>query len=127
MKRSYVFFALLLVAGCATPLPQTPPPGMPAQVKAPEIRVGDEWRYSIRDGYTGLERGNQSYRVTDAGPDRISVAVSEVVNKSRFGNTETAWRASNARAVADGASGLQCGDGWQRRPVLLRHRHFHAL
>lgn len=66
----------LLLGGCAAPLPQLPPAGMPANVTAPEIRVGDTWTYRVRDGYTGIERGDQSYRVTDAGTDRISVAVS---------------------------------------------------
>ncbi len=49
---------------------------MPATVAAPEIRVGDSWTYRVRDGYTGIERGDQSYRVTDANTDRIGVAVS---------------------------------------------------
>lgn len=76
MKRPFILSALLLLAGCATPLPQTPPPGVPAQVPAPEIRVGDEWTYSVRDGFTGLDRGSQRYRVTEAGSDRIVIAVS---------------------------------------------------
>jgi len=75
MKRSF-FLAATLLAACASPLPQTPPAGTPATVTAPAVRVGDTWTYRVRDGYTGLERGNQSYRVTDASPDRISVAVS---------------------------------------------------
>lgn len=66
----------LLLGGCAAPLSQTPPAGTPATVTAPEIRIGDTWTYRVRDGYTGFERGDQSYRVTDASPDRISVAVS---------------------------------------------------
>lgn len=76
MKRPFILSALLLLAGCAIPLPQTPPPGVPAQVPAPEIRVGDEWTYSVRDGFTGLDRGSQRYRITEAGSDRIVIAVS---------------------------------------------------
>jgi hypothetical protein len=76
MKPSFVLIALLLLAACATPLPQTPPPGMPAQVSAPQIRVGDEWAYRTRDGFTGLDRGSQRYRVTEAGSNQIVIAVS---------------------------------------------------
>jgi hypothetical protein len=39
------------------------------------VAVGDTWTYRVRDAFTGLERGNEHYRVTEAG-DRISVAVS---------------------------------------------------
>lgn len=66
----------LLLAGCAAPLPQTPPAGMPAAVAAPEISVGDTWTYRVRDGYTGIGRGDQRYRVTEAGNGRIMTAVS---------------------------------------------------
>lgn len=75
MKR-VLFLAATLLAACASPLPQTPPAGTPAILTAPEIRIGDTWTYRVRDGYTGLERGTQSHRVTDASPGRISVAVS---------------------------------------------------
>lgn len=67
---------VLLLSGCAAPLPQSPPVGIPASVAPPEIRVGDTWTYRVRDGYTGIDRRDQSYRVTDANADRISVAVS---------------------------------------------------
>ena len=66
----------LLLGGCAVPLSQTPPAGMTATVTAPEIRVGDTWSYGVRDGYTGLERTNVRYQVTEIGADRVRVAVS---------------------------------------------------
>lgn len=50
MKRSLSLSAWLLVAGCATPLPQTPPPGVASQVTAPNIQVGDGWSYAVHDG-----------------------------------------------------------------------------
>jgi len=76
MNRPFIPFALLLLAGCAAPLSQSSPPGMPGQVPAPEIRVGDSWTYSVRDGFTGLGRGSQHYRVTGADGAQIVVAVS---------------------------------------------------
>ena len=76
MKQGLTLSALLLLGGCAAPLSQTPPPGLPAQVSAPEIRVGDGWTYSVRDGFTGLGRGSQRYRVTGAEGAQIVVAVS---------------------------------------------------
>lgn len=73
MKRPLFLSVILLAAGCATPLPQTPPAGMPAQVAAPEIRSGDTWTYRVRDAYTGLPRGEQSYRVAEVAGDRLKV------------------------------------------------------
>lgn len=72
MKRLLSFFALLLFAGCAS-LPQTPPAGMPAQVAAPAIRTGDEWKYSLHDGYTNLPGGMLEYRVTAVEGDAVTV------------------------------------------------------
>ena len=73
MKRSLILSALLLAAGCAAPLPQTPPAGMPAQIAAPEIRVGDDWKYSLHDGYTKLPRGTLEYRVSAVQGDTVTV------------------------------------------------------
>lgn len=69
---------VLLLSGCAAPLTQTPPAGMApaAAAAAPAIGVGDTWIYRVRDGYTGLERGNQRHQVLDAGAQRVEVAVS---------------------------------------------------
>jgi len=66
-------FALLL-SGCAAPLSQVPPTGMPASVPAPEIRVGDSWTYRVRDGFTGMPRENQRNEVVKVGGDRVEVA-----------------------------------------------------
>ncbi|MBI3916863.1 MAG: hypothetical protein HY322_07640, partial [Betaproteobacteria bacterium] len=73
MKRPIIFSALLLAAGCAAPLPQTPPAGMPARVTAPEIRMGDGWKYSLHDGYTRLPRGTLEYRVSAVQGDTVTV------------------------------------------------------
>jgi len=72
MKRLWTLSALLLVAGCAS-LPQTPPAGMPAQVAAPAIQMGDEWKYSLHDGYTKLPGGMLEYRVTAVEGDAVTV------------------------------------------------------
>lgn len=73
MKKALLFSTALLAA-CAAPLPQQPPAGMPAQVPAPEVRVGDTWTYRVRDAYTGLPRGEQSYRVIEVSDGRVRVA-----------------------------------------------------
>lgn len=73
MKRSLTLSVLLLAAGCAAPLPQTPPAGMPAQITAPEIRVGDDWKYSLHDGYTKLPLGTLEYRVSSVQGDTVTV------------------------------------------------------
>lgn len=64
----------LVLAGCATPLSQTPPSGMPASVPAPEIQVGDAWTYRVRDGFTGILRGDQRHEVVEISGDRVRVS-----------------------------------------------------
>jgi len=73
--RVWVCALLLLVTGCATPLPQTPPAGVSAQVPAPEFRVGNDWRYSVHDGFTKLPRGTVEYRVSAIQSDTVTVEV----------------------------------------------------
>lgn len=70
-----VSISLLLLAGCVTQLSQTPPAGMPPQVPAPEIRLGDGWRYAVRDGFTKLPRGTIAYRVSAVQGDTVTVDV----------------------------------------------------
>jgi hypothetical protein len=74
-RRSVASAALLLTAACATPLPPAPPAGKSAQVPAPEIRVGNAWRYSVRDGFTKLPRGTVEYRVSAVAGDTVTVEV----------------------------------------------------
>jgi hypothetical protein len=66
---------LLLIAACGTPLSRTPPPGVPAEVSQPEIKVGDTWRYAVRDGFTSLPRPAVEYRVTQVQGDTVTVEV----------------------------------------------------
>src|SRR5512139_1199755 len=73
--RTLAIALLLLASGCATPLPQTAPPGMPAQVSAPEFQVGNDWRYAVQDGYTRLPRGIITYRVSAITGDTVTVDV----------------------------------------------------
>ena len=49
------------------------PAGLPAQISAPEIRVGDGWTYSLHDGYTKLPRGTLEYRVSAVQGDTVTV------------------------------------------------------
>ena len=64
----------LVLAGCASPPSQVPPPGMPASVPAPDIRVGDAWTYRVRDGYTGIQREDQRHEVIAINGDRVRVS-----------------------------------------------------
>lgn len=72
MKRLLSLLAFLLFAGC-TSLPQTPPSGMQPQVAAPDVRTGDEWKYSLHDGYTRLPRGVLEYRIAAVEGDAVTV------------------------------------------------------
>jgi hypothetical protein len=73
--RTSLLCVLLFLAGCATPLPQTPPSGIPASVAAPQVRVGDNWTYQLYDGYTRISKGTYRYTVTAIEPQRIIVDV----------------------------------------------------
>ena len=69
-----IVLLVLLLAGCAAPLSQVPPSGMPGAVPAPEIEVGDVWTYRVRDGFTGIERGEQRHEVVEHSGDYVRVA-----------------------------------------------------
>lgn len=69
-----ILLLAVLLSGCAAPLSQVPPSGMPAAVSAPELRVGDTWTYRVRDGYTGIARGEQRHEVVEVGDGWIRVA-----------------------------------------------------
>jgi len=71
--KTFLLCALLFLSGCATPLPQTPPAGIPASIAAPEVRVGDSRTYQLHDGYTRISKGTYRYTVTAIGPQRVSV------------------------------------------------------
>jgi hypothetical protein len=64
---------VLLLAGCAAPLSQVPPSGMPAAAPAPDIRAGDVWTYHVRDGFTGIARGEQRHEVVQVSRDYVRV------------------------------------------------------
>ena len=66
--------AVALLAACAT-RPVGTPLQSSASAAAPAVAPGDTWTWHVRDGYTGLDRGTEEYRVTAASPGRIDVAV----------------------------------------------------
>ena len=67
--------ALVLLAACAAPLPQAPPAGMAAEVRAPEVRSGSSWQYAVSDGFTRLPRTTIEYRVDTIHADALTVQV----------------------------------------------------
>jgi hypothetical protein len=69
--------AALLLAGCAAPLQQTPPPGVSATIERPVARAGDTWIYQVRDLYTGIDRGQERWAVTRVAANRIEMVVDE--------------------------------------------------
>jgi hypothetical protein len=73
LMKKLLSFLVLLLTGCAAPLPQTPPAGFSAQVSAPAIRAGQTLRYTARDGYTGLPQPDIIYRVTRVEGDTVTV------------------------------------------------------
>jgi len=67
--------ALVLLAACAAQLPQTPPAGMAAEVRAPEVRPGSVWHYAVTDGFTRLPRTTIEYRIDNIHADALTVQV----------------------------------------------------
>lgn len=66
---------LVLAAGCAAPLPQTPPAGVSPLASASEVQPGNSWRYAVHDGYTRLPRGTVEYRVSAIQGDTVTFTV----------------------------------------------------
>lgn len=80
--------ASLLLAACASPLPQNPPAGLAGDVQAPAVKPASLYRYAVSDGYTRIPRGTIAYRVAHISADSISVDVTT----EREQSTETYTR-----------------------------------
>jgi hypothetical protein len=76
LRIHFLLFAALsaAVTACA-PLPAGTPLQSNASTAAPVVAVGDSWTYHVRDGFNGLERGTQRYRVVEVAGDRIGMTV----------------------------------------------------
>ena len=74
--------ASLLCAACA-PMPAGTPLDSTQSVTAPSVAVGETWTYRVHDGYTGLDRGTERYRVDQVTAGNITVA------RERMGVEET--------------------------------------
>jgi lipoprotein-anchoring transpeptidase ErfK/SrfK len=64
------------LAACATPNPAIAPLQSSQSAPAPAVTTGDNWTYRVRDGYTGLERGNLRLQVTESTRGSITLAAS---------------------------------------------------
>lgn len=73
--RFFLAAAVLACAACTT-APVGTPLESKATAAAPTVAPGDTWTYRVRDGFTGLERGTQTFRVTEAGQGSINATVS---------------------------------------------------
>lgn len=98
MKLFLTVSLSVFLAACAAPLPQVPPPGVAAEVPAPQLRPGATWSYSVRDGFTGLPRPAEQHRVVEAAGDRVVVAVSRPGMEDEMQVYDSKWN-------------------WQRRPA----------
>lgn len=88
--RHLLAAAAAACAACA-PIPAGTPLQSSASAEAPSVAAGDSWTYRVRDGFTGLARDNQSYRVTEAGADRIRVAVSRAGGEDEIRIYDRGW------------------------------------
>ena len=76
-----LFAATPLLGACGGPsvlrqagLQPVSPDGLPREVPAPVLQVGDEWRYVMRDAMTGLTTDRARLSVTAVDPDGYSMA-----------------------------------------------------
>lgn len=74
MRLLACLIPLAFLAGCATP-PAYMPANAPASVAPAQVKIGDFWEYSVRDGYTGLPRGVYRYEVSGVDGGRVVVDV----------------------------------------------------
>jgi hypothetical protein len=74
MTRFLIWLLALALAGCAA-APLEAPRDAPPRVPPPQVKAGDFWEYSVRDGYTGFDRGLVRYEVTRVEPGRVVVDV----------------------------------------------------
>jgi hypothetical protein len=74
--KNPVPLVILLLVGCATPLPQNPPAGLAPRVAAPVMTAGVSWTYRAHDGYTKLDRGTYRATLVAAEPRMLTVEVS---------------------------------------------------
>ena len=75
-SRFAILFVLAALASCATPMDSTPQMSAGPAPSAPEVKAGDYWDYSVRDGWTGLPRGIYRYEVVRADPGGVVVQLS---------------------------------------------------
>ena len=62
-----------LCAACA-PMPVGTPLESTQPATAPAVAVGETWTYRVHDGFTGLDRGTERYRVDQVAGGNITVA-----------------------------------------------------
>jgi hypothetical protein len=91
MKAMELPIRILLLAALSAAVTAcaTRPVGTPLQssdsAAAPTLSVGDSWTYSVRDGFTGLDRGTQRHQVVEVTGERIGMTV------TREGGGEESW------------------------------------
>ncbi|HET7158612.1 MAG TPA: hypothetical protein VFI62_06430 [Burkholderiales bacterium] len=74
---------VVLMSGCAVTSSYVPA-NAPASVGAPQVKAGDYWDYTVRDGYTGLPRGIYRYQVANADAERVVV---QLIHEERLLDT----------------------------------------
>jgi hypothetical protein len=77
MVNRFLLAAAALACAACTTVPVGTPLESKATAAAPAVTPGDTWTYRVRDGFTGLERGTRTVRVTQLGQDRINATVEE--------------------------------------------------
>ena len=96
---SVPLFAFLCVA-CA-PMPAGTPLDSTQPATVPTIAVGESWTYRVHDGFTGLDRGTERYRVDQVAGGNITVA------RERMGVEEVQVYDSNWNWLRRRATNLQ--------------------
>jgi len=72
--RPWVISVLAMLCAACAPMPAGTPLDSTQAAAPPSISVGETWTYRVRDGYTGLDRGTERYRVDQVAGGSVTVA-----------------------------------------------------
>ena len=99
--RCWVVSLVALLGTACAPMPVGTPIDSAQSAAAPAIGVGETWIYSVRDGFTGLDRGTERYRVDQVAGGNITVA------RERMGIEEVQIYDGNWNWLSHRATNLQ--------------------
>jgi hypothetical protein len=72
--RHWILSLMTVLCAACAPMPVGTPVDSTQAAAVPAVTVGESWTYSVRDGFTALDRGTERYRVQQVSAGNITVA-----------------------------------------------------